>query len=59
MADAKCDLCINYVFDDDSEGYICVADMDEDDYMRYIARSDAECPFFHLDDEYKIVRRQN
>ena len=55
----KCDLCVNYVFDDDYDGYICLANMDEDDFMRYITNKSAECPFFHLDDEYKIVRRQN
>ena len=37
----------------------CDKNMDEDDYMRYIVSSERECPFFKLDDEYAIVRKQN
>ncbi len=59
MAQSNCDICAYYVYDEDCDGYVCLADMDEDDYMRYITQSDKGCPFFRLDDEYKIVRRQN
>ncbi len=54
-----CDMCAYYCYDDDSEDYICMADMDEDDYLRFITSSDRNCPFFRADDEYKIVRKQN
>lgn len=59
MSKSSCDLCSYYVYDDDYEGYICTAGMDEDDYMRFITSPKNECPFFRLEDEYKIVRRQN
>lgn len=59
MATTNCELCANYVFDDDFEDYVCLAQMDEDDYMRFISKADSNCPFFRLDDEYKIVRKQN
>ncbi len=52
-------MCAYYVYDEDCDGYVCLADMDEDDYMRYISTRDKGCPFFRLDDEYKIVRKQN
>ena len=36
MANDNCDMCSYYVYDEDADGYICLADMDEDDYMRFI-----------------------
>ena len=45
-----CDYCINYIYDEDVEGYICDVDMDEDDY--------ATCPYYRSNDDYLIVRKQ-
>ncbi len=59
MADTNCELCSNYVYDEDCDGYICLVNMDEDDYSRYIVSNDKKCPYFRLDDEYAIVRKQN
>ena len=59
MADTNCDMCAYFVYDEDYEGYVCLANMDEDDYMRFIANKDKGCPFYRLDDEYKVVRKQN
>ena len=59
MSANSCEMCSYYVYDDDYEGYVCLASMDEDDYMRYITSKDKGCPFFRLEDEYKIVRKQN
>ena len=58
MAQSNCDMCSYYVYDEDDDCYVCLVDM-EDDYMRYIVSSERECPFFKLDDEYAIVRKQN
>ncbi len=59
MSANSCEMCSYYVYDDDYEGYVCLASMDEDDYMRYITSKEKNCPFFRIDDEYKIVRKQN
>lgn len=59
MAQTSCETCAYFVFDDDYDDYICLADMDEDDYIRFISSSDKGCPFYKLYDEYKIVRKQN
>ncbi len=59
MANTNCEMCSNFCYDEDVDGYICLVNMDEDDYMRYIVSSDNKCPFFRLDDEYAIVRKQN
>ena len=48
-----CDYCINYIYDEDVEGYICDVDMDEDDYAR-MRSSD----YSRNNDDYLIVRKQ-
>jgi len=59
MSSNSCDMCSYYVYDEECDEYVCLASMDEDDYMRFITSKSKECPFFRLDDEYKIVRKQN
>lgn len=55
---ADCNTCTYYEYDEEFEEYFCSANMDEDDVMRlYTAKGD--CPFFRLDDEYAVVRKQN
>lgn len=55
---AGCESCSNYVYDDDYGYYICEADMDEDELVRFLSQIDFECPYYHPDDEYLIVRKQ-
>ena len=54
MGAASCDLCAHYVYDFSE----CMVNMDEDDYARFITSSYESCPYFQLDDEYKVVRKQ-
>mgnify|MGYP000366976139 CR=1 FL=1 len=56
---SNCDTCVNYVFDDDYECYICLVNLDEDEMGRFIRGTNYECPYYQLDDEYAIVRKQN
>lgn len=53
-----CEYCNNYIYDEDEENYICVADFDEDDMARFVSSKYKECPYFRNADEYKIVRKQ-
>ncbi|MBQ0058652.1 MAG: hypothetical protein KBS83_01640 [Lachnospiraceae bacterium] len=53
-----CDNCVFCAYDEDEEDYICQADMDEDDYYRFLTDKHEGCPFFRLDDEYAVVRHQ-
>lgn len=55
----NCENCVNYVFDEETEEYICVANLDEDEYVRLLSGAFKSCPYFRLDDEYGIVRKQN
>lgn len=54
----NCETCSHYVYDEEDEEYYCVQSMDEDDYYKLYASGFKNCPFYSLDDEYKIVRKQ-
>ena len=53
-----CETCVYYQYDDEDEEWYCVADMDEDDYARFLASPKASCPLYRLNDEYAVVRHQ-
>ena len=53
-----CEDCNNYVYDEDEEAYICVQDMDEDDFYRVMSTKFKDCPYYRSGDEYKVVRHQ-
>ncbi len=54
----SCENCANYVFDEEYEYYVCEVNLDEDEMMRFLSGNVRACPWFRLDDEYRIVRKQ-
>lgn len=54
----SCDTCSNYVYDEDYEYYVCESNLDEDEMAAFLGNRHFECPYYQLDDEYKIVRKQ-
>lgn len=56
---SRCESCVNYVFDEDCECYCCMVDLDEDEAYRSMSDSEYGCPYYRLDDEYAVVRKQN
>ena len=46
-----CDTCANYAYDEDWECYVCMVNMDEDDYGRMMAGGNKECPYYQDNDE--------
>ena len=54
----NCDTCVNFVYDEDYEYYVCDMDLDEDDMVRFLTGNTNSCPYYQLYDEYKIVRHQ-
>lgn len=57
----ECDSCNNYEWDEDTQEYYCVADIDEDDYGRLMQEGGmrrSQCPFWQSNDEYAVVRHQ-
>jgi hypothetical protein len=59
VAAYSCDECDYYEYDEESESYTCIMDLDMDDYERLTYGHRGQCPYFRVRDEYRIVRRQN
>ena len=55
---SNCDSCINFVYDDEDECYVCDMNLDEDDMVRFLTGTFDNCPYYQLDNEYLIVRHQ-
>ena len=55
---ANCENCTNFVYDDDSECYVCDCNLDEDEMYKFLTGTFDSCPYFQFYDEYKIVRKQ-
>ena len=53
-----CENCAYFVYDEETEAYICDADMDEDDYAALLERRSKSCPYWQNGDEYAVVRHQ-
>jgi hypothetical protein len=54
----NCDLCLNYIYDEEYDCYECQTYLDEDEMGRFLNNSLDNCPNFQFNDEYKIVRKQ-
>lgn len=54
----NCECCINFVYDDIYNCYVCEANLDEDEMGKFMRDSFDNCPYFQLNDEYKTVRKQ-
>ena len=55
----SCESCVNNVYDEELECYSCEIDLDEDEMYRLFNEPHYACPYYRLDDEYAIVRKQN
>lgn len=58
MSQTNCESCLNYRYDEEMEYYYCDVDLDEDEMRHFITNTFENCPYFRLEDEYKIVRKQ-
>lgn len=56
---ADCEICMNYVYDEEFDEYICAIDMDEDEIFSVLNDKRRGCPYFRMGDDYTIVRKQN
>lgn len=57
-AATNCESCTNYIYDEDYECYTCMVNLDEDEFGRFMTGSFQNCPYYRLDDEYRVVRHQ-
>lgn len=54
-----CEYCLNFEYDEDYGCDICSVDMDMDE-LEALSRSDYKaCPYYRVNNEYKIVEKQN
>ena len=53
-----CDECSYYVYDEEYECYTCLVNLDEDEMYNFLKGTNDSCPYFDLDDEYKLARKQ-
>ena len=53
-----CEQCGNYVYDEDYECYVCEVSLDEDEMGCFLRGTIQNCPYYRLDDEYAVVRKQ-
>ena len=42
----SCDTCVNFVYDEDYEYYVCDMDLDEDDMVRFLTGNTNSCPYY-------------
>lgn len=55
----QCENCANFYYDDELQEYCCDINLDEDEMMRFLSSPNYCCPYFRLDDEYGVVKKQN
>ncbi len=54
----SCENCLYYDYDDYTDTYECIMNLDEDEYYRILTQKRSVCPYFRFNDEYKIVNKQ-
>ena len=52
------EMCSYYVYDEESECYVCDMDLDEDDLVKFLQGTNDRCAYFSMNDEYAVVRKQ-
>jgi hypothetical protein len=56
---SNCEYCINYIYEEEADCYLCDVNLDEDEMSNFLRNTCNHCPHFQFNDEYKIVRKQN
>ena len=59
MAQAKCEDCMYYVYDEEFGYSVCEQDLDEDEMHCFVSDTFRDCPYYRSGDDYSIVRKQN
>lgn len=54
----NCEDCVYYEYDPEADTNYCEADLDEDEMAAFLGSRKFECPYYHMNDEYLIVRKQ-
>ena len=55
---SKCEECVFYEYDEETDTSYCSMDLDEDEMERFLHAAADACPFYRRGDEYSAARRQ-
>ena len=44
--ESNCEACMNYIYDEEYECYICDMDLDQDEMGRFLTNTFENCPYF-------------
>lgn len=55
---ANCESCEYYQYDEYTDTYTCVMNLDEDEMAGFLQNSTSNCHYYKFYDEYKSVQRQ-
>lgn len=58
MSQSQCDACVYNEYDEEEDTCFCTVNLDEDEMGRFLHDSHFQCPYFQLNDEYRVVRKQ-
>jgi hypothetical protein len=54
-----CESCEFYDYDEYTDSYCCIVNLDQDEMERYVTGTNKGCPYYRFYDEYKSVQKQN
>lgn len=45
---SNCDDCMNYIYDEETDCYICLVDLDQDEMEHFLNYATSHCPYFRF-----------
>ena len=55
---SKCDDCMNYILDDETDYYVCLVDFDQDEMEHFLTFAEDDCPYYRFLDDYALAKKQ-
>lgn len=49
---------MNYIYDEETDCYICLVDLDQDEMEHFLNYATSHCPYFRFCDDYTLARKQ-
>ena len=55
---SNCEDCMNYIYDEFCDYYICLVDLDQDEMEDFLSYATENCPYYRFLDDYALARKQ-
>jgi hypothetical protein len=49
---------MNYVYDEETDCYICLVDLDQDEMEHFLSFATNSCPYYRFLDDYALAKKQ-